>query len=319
MKKGLILVILLFQVGLAQGVNNSALLNFKDNVSVTVTGNYTHNDVAQINLEAGTVLNIEGSITDNGGSVSGDGEIYLNGVDVYGCTDPFAINYNSEAYWNDGSCYHDVLTDIDGNEYQAVQIGEQLWMKENLKVNHYRNGDELPDITDGGDWSNLSTGAYCNYNNNDSMAETYGHLYNWHAVNDSRNIAPDGWHVPSDEEFMELEMYLNMSESEANSTGWRGTNEGSKLAGNAGLWDNGDLENNSEFGTSGFSAFPAGYRYYYDGSYYGMGNFGYFWSSSELYSFYAWSRLLSYSNSDVSRNLSLSYKLFGFSVRCLKD
>ena len=104
MKKGLILVILLFQFGLAQGVNNSALLNFKDNVSVTVTGNYTHNDVAQINLEAGTVLNIEGSITDNGGSVSGDGEIYLNGVDVYGCTDPSFEDYDENAVFDDGSC-----------------------------------------------------------------------------------------------------------------------------------------------------------------------------------------------------------------------
>jgi len=177
MKKGLILVILLFQVGLAQGVNNSALLNFKDNVSVTVTGNYTHNDVAQINLEAGTVLNIEGSITDNGGSVSGDGEIYLNGVDVYGCTDPFAINYNSEAYWNDGSC-----------AFETVQIGHQVWMQENLKVTHYNNGDEIPKIINDSEWADLQEEGYCNYENNDDYAETYGSLYKWYSINDDRGI-----------------------------------------------------------------------------------------------------------------------------------
>ena len=116
---------------------------------------------------------------------------------------------------------------------------------------------------------------------------------------------------------MELEMYLGMSEEEANSSGWRGTNEGSKLAGNTGLWSNGNLENNSEFGTSGFSAFPAGYRYLGNGSYYDMGNYGYFWSSSEYGGTDAWNRKLSYDYSYVSR--SYGYERYGFSVRCLGD
>ena len=112
-------------------------------------------------------------------------------------------------------------------------------------------------------------------------------------------------------------MFLGMSESEANDTGWRGTNEGSKLAGNADLWDNGDLENNSEFGTSGFSAFPAGYRSSYSGNYFIMGNNGYFWSSSENSSSSALYRRLYYSDSNVYR--SLYSKQAGFSIRCLKD
>ena len=106
------------------------------------------------------------------------------GVNICGCTDTTAINYNLEATTNDGSCYHDVLTDIDGNEYQAVQIGEQLWMKENLKVTHYNNGDEIQYVKTESDtawsdtaWENLSTGAYGYYNDDLSHQELYGNLY----------------------------------------------------------------------------------------------------------------------------------------------
>jgi uncharacterized protein (TIGR02145 family) len=121
------------------------------------------------------------------------------------------------------------VIDIDGNTYQAIKIGDQWWMAENLKVTHYRNGDPIPNVTDSTEWSNLATEAYCVYENDESIAETYGYLYNWYVVNDSRNIAPEGWHVPTDEEWKELEMFLGMSQSEANGTGWRGTDEGGKL------------------------------------------------------------------------------------------
>ncbi|MCK4448089.1 MAG: fibrobacter succinogenes major paralogous domain-containing protein, partial [Candidatus Marinimicrobia bacterium] len=121
------------------------------------------------------------------------------------------------------------VTDIDGNTYQTVKIGDQWWMAENLKVTHYRNGDPIPNVTDNTDWSNLTTGAYCNYDNNASYVTTYGRLYNWYTVNDSRYIAPSGWHVPTDEELKELEMYLGMSQSQADYTGYRGTDEGGKL------------------------------------------------------------------------------------------
>ena len=94
-------------------------------------------------------------------------------------------------------------------------------MAENLKVTHYRNGEAIQ-----GCWS---------HNNNAQNAEIYGRLYDWYAVNDSRKIAPAGSHVPTDDDWKELEMYLGLSQSEADDTGWRGTNEGSKLAGNASL------------------------------------------------------------------------------------
>ena len=167
------------------------------------------------------------------------------------------------------------VTDIDGNVYQTVQIGNQIWMAENLKVTHYNNGDEIPTGYTDDDWANLSTGGYAVYDDNESHADTYGYLYNWYAV-ETGNLAPEGWHVPTDDEIKELEMYLGMSQEEADDTGWRGTNEGSKLAGRADLWIDGDLGNNPEFGTSGFDFLPGGYRLHDGGSYGGMGNRGYF-------------------------------------------
>jgi len=123
--------------------------------------------------------------------------------------------------------------------------------------------------------------------------------------------------VPSDEEFMELEMKLGMSEGEANNTGWRGTDEGSKLAGNSDLWDDGDLVNNSEFGASGFNVLPTGYRTNTNGYYSYIDLYGYFWSSSETDSYDAWYRSLGYNYSDVFRNNK--DKQSGYSIRCLGD
>ena len=211
-----------------------------------------------------------------------------------------------------GSC-----VDYDGNEYETVEIGDQLWMAENLKTTHYNNGDEITHITDNNAWGSYDEGQYGVYDNNSSNADIYGNLYNWAVVDDSRGVCPENYHVPTDDEYKVLEMYLGMSESEANDTGWRGTNEGSKLAGNADLWNNGNLENNSEFGTSGFNALPAGYRSSNLGSCLSMGTNGYFWSSSESSSYYAWNRKLYSNNSDVFRNYY--GKQYGFSVRCVGD
>ncbi|MFW6002404.1 MAG: fibrobacter succinogenes major paralogous domain-containing protein, partial [archaeon] len=166
------------------------------------------------------------------------------------------------------------------------------------------------------------------YNNNESNCDTYGRLYDWKAVmhgESSSNInpsgvqgvCPDGWHVPSDKEWKELEMELGMSQSEADNTGWRGTNEGSKLAGNASLWNDGDLENNSEFGTSGFTALPGG-GCNIGGSFCYFRNYGgWWWSSTENSSTDAWYRSLNYTKSKLARDSP--DEEFGFSVRCVRD
>jgi fibronectin type 3 domain-containing protein len=108
-----------------------------------------------------------------------------------------------------------MLMDIDGNFYKLVMIGNQHWILDNLKVTRYRNGEEIPEITLSMNWVGIKKGAYGNYYNEESNSETYGRLYNWHAVNDSRGLAPAGWHVPTDAEWKELEMYLGMSQSDA--------------------------------------------------------------------------------------------------------
>jgi uncharacterized protein (TIGR02145 family) len=215
-----------------------------------------------------------------------------------------------------GECNGTACEDIDGNCYESIIIGNQVWMAENLKVTHYNDGTEIPTGYSISAWSNLSTGAYCVYDDDEDNADTYGYLYNWYAVG-TGNLAPEGWHVPTDAEWMELEMALGMSENEANDTGYRGTDQGSQLAGNADLWNNEDLVNNANFGTSGFNALPGGYRVYSYGYYNGMGDRGYFWSFTEYGSSNAWYRILIFSSSGVYRYSNS--KRTGFTVRLVRD
>ena len=123
----------------------------------------------------------------------------------------------------------ETVTDIDGNVYKTVTIGDQVWMAENLKVTHYRNGETIFKMTENNTLEGPSTGALCAYDNDSTNVDPYGYLYNGFAVEDNCNIAPEGWHVLTDEEWKELEMYLGMSRSEADESDYRGTDEGSKL------------------------------------------------------------------------------------------
>jgi uncharacterized protein (TIGR02145 family) len=207
------------------------------------------------------------------------------------------------------------VTDIDGNVYQTVKIGNQWWMAENLKVTHYRNNNAIPNVTDSLAWSNLSTGAYCNSDNNETNVVTYGRLYNWFAINDSRNISPAGWHVPSDEEWKQLEMYLGMSQAEADRESYRGTDKGGKLkeAGTSHWYD----PNEGATNESGFSALPGGARES-NGSFKNYrGLLAFFWSSTEGSDGDAWCRFLPYDGSEVGR--WSTNKKGGLSIRCVKD
>jgi uncharacterized protein (TIGR02145 family) len=139
-------------------------------------------------------------------------------------------------------------------------------------------------------------------------------LYNWYVVDDSRNIAPEGWHVPTDEEWKALEMHLGMSQSEADEIGDRGTDEGGKLK-EAGTthWNS---PNTGATNSSGFTALPGGYRFY-DGRFNNMGYNGYWWSATANYTGSVWFRLLQNSRSFVYRNTG--HKQLGLSVRLVKD
>jgi uncharacterized protein (TIGR02145 family) len=206
------------------------------------------------------------------------------------------------------------VRDIDGNVYQTIKIGNQLWIAENLKVTHYRNGDEIPNVIDDSEWTDLTTGAYCVYDNDANNVSTYGLLYNWYAVGDSRNIAPEGWHVPSDEEWKDLEMYIGMSQLEAYAIGWRGTDEGGKFkeAGTA-HWQ---IPNTGATNESGFTALPGGLRRAI-GTFLYLGYLASFWSATVYYGYDAWGRHLSYGSSEVNR--APFGKRLGFSVRCVRD
>lgn len=209
------------------------------------------------------------------------------------------------------------VTDIDGNVYLTVKIGDQWWMAENLKVTHYRNSEPIPNVTGNSAWAALSTGAYCYYNNNSSNAAVYGALYNWYAVNDSRNIAPAGWHVPTDAEWKQLEMYLGMSQPEADQNEWRGTDEGGKLKETGtSYWES---PNTGATNESGFTARPGGGRVG-DGSFGSMGYNALYWSATEneYDTSEAWVRMLDYLDSGVYRHGGY-YKWDGWSVRLLRD
>ena len=197
---------------------------------------------------------------------------------------------------------NETVKDIDGNTYKTVKIGEQVWMAENLKVTRYRNGEAIPTILSDDAWKNTSNGAYAIYDNEAAANKTYGKLYNWYAVKDSRGLCPEGWHVPMDAEWTQLENFLEGEDI-----------AGGKMKAVSHLWK---LPNQGATNASGFLGLPGGIRDD-DGSYDAIGYYGYWWSSSEYSSSDAEYRLLYYSNG-YSR-WRFSTKSCGFSVRCLRD
>ncbi|MBN2410806.1 Ig-like domain-containing protein [candidate division KSB1 bacterium] len=198
----------------------------------------------------------------------------------------------------------DIVTDIDGNVYQIIKIGDQWWMAENLKVTHYRNGDPIIKVTSNSVWTGLNSGAYCYYNNNSSTADIFGALYNWFAVTDGRNIAPEGWHVPSDAEWQILTDYLGGASEAGGKMKETGTE----------YWNS---PNSGATNESGFTALPGGFRSYLDGVFYSLRNNAHFWSSTEYDNDASWRRKLFYNSTEVSQDYV--NKLFGFSIRCVKD
>jgi uncharacterized protein (TIGR02145 family) len=214
------------------------------------------------------------------------------------------------------------VTDIDGNVYDTVTIGDQTWMVENLRTTHYNNGDII-DSTIPATKSIVGESEpeyQWIYNGDYNLQDFkyYGRLYTWYVVADPRNICPEGWHIPSDDEWKQLELYLGMSQSDADAYGTytRGINEGSEIAGFMNLWSRGTIINGLNFGITGFQAIPAGYRYP-DGTFYYIGLHGFWWTSTEFDVNGAWFRQLFFDDKTIFRD---HYgKTVGFSVRCLKD
>ncbi len=190
------------------------------------------------------------------------------------------------------------VTDIDGNVYKIVKIGDQYWMAENLKVTHYRNGDAIPHVINNNDWENTTSGAYCAYGNTDSFISTYGLLYNWYAVNDSRNIAPEGWHIPSEAEWNTLISTLGGYDLAGGKMKEAGTLH----------WDS---PNTGATNESGFTALPGGRRWR-SGSFQSLNIIAVFWQKD-----YEFSWDLYYQNDNIGG--TSRFKTEGISIRCVKD
>ncbi len=225
------------------------------------------------------------------------------GIVVYGNEVSFSTGTPIPSF----SCGTSTVTDVDGNNYNTVQIGNQCWTQSNLKVSKYRNGDNIPTGLSNTAWQNTIDGAYAIYNNDPVNDGLYGKLYNHYAVMDTRGLCPTGWHVPTDGEWTTLENFLG----------------GSSIAGGAlkstetlpipGGWN---PPNTGATNSSGFTALPGGLRYNF-GDFSDMTYYGYWWSSSLRYGWVAWNRNLNLNHGDIYR--SNYFRTGGYSVRCLRD
>jgi uncharacterized protein (TIGR02145 family) len=217
------------------------------------------------------------------------------------------------------------VTDYDGNVYDTIHIGTQIWLKENLKTTHYSDGAEILDGTSAGDISgNYTSKYYFDYENHPTNTVIYGKLYTWAAVMNReassnsnpgivQGVCPIGWHIPSDAEWNSMEKYLDITVDSTLYAGWSGTDIGNKLK-ESGIihWLSGNNGNNS----SNFTGLPGGSRYP-DGSFDNLNANGTWWTSAAYNSSSAWYRELYYGNANILRdNIN---KSFGLSVRCVMD
>lgn len=197
------------------------------------------------------------------------------------------------------------VTDIDGNIYRTIIIGNQEWMRENLKTTTFNNGIDITHLSDS-DWTRTNSPAFSWYNNEEKNYETFGALYNWYTV-ESGKLCPSGWQVPSDEEWSKLIEFAGGEEIAGGKLKIIDTN----------YWDIIDKENTNKLN---FSALPGGYRYghyWSSAEYMDKGINGYWWTSTDFTHTHAWSRTIHFVNPRVYR--SYFEKNDGFSVRCIKN
>ncbi|MFH0895334.1 MAG: FISUMP domain-containing protein [Bacteroidota bacterium] len=210
--------------------------------------------------------------------------------------------------------------DYDGNIYSTVTIGSQMWLVQNLRVTHFNNGDSIPYVTDNTDWYNTTTPALAWYNHSSTNHEIYGNLYNGYVMTDTRNVCPVGWHIPNENEWVELERTVCSSATcitdfpyDSLGQGWQGSNEGAKLK-EVGTthWNSPNSGTNS----SGFTALPAGYRYW-DGDFYTLNQYTVLWSKTKNSDSLNWMfHGIVFDRSDIYKGYGDLKN--GNSIRCMK-
>jgi uncharacterized protein (TIGR02145 family) len=188
-------------------------------------------------------------------------------------------------------------------DYTSIQIGKQLWMGQNLNEGRFRNGDSIPEAKSAEEWINAGNAgkpAWCYYENSTQNGSKYGKLYNWFAINDPRGLAPEGWHVPTDDEWRQVTLFLGGEDAAGTKmkyqSGWTGEGNGTN--------------------ESGFSGLPAGSRDRF-GKFSYKGSIAYWWCSSDYDADFAWYRVIDEMPWYVYR--TYYYKQNGYSLRCIKD
>jgi uncharacterized protein (TIGR02145 family) len=195
----------------------------------------------------------------------------------------------------------------------SVNIGTQIWSTKNLDVARYRNGDPIPQVADPTQWANLTTGAWCWYNNDSATyAATYGRLYNWYAVNDPRGLAPQGWRIPTEGDWNRLVKFIDSGADTTCQNCAQSTIAGGAMKSTTG-WN---APNTGATNSSGFSGRPGGGRYF-DGTFDYVGVNGIWWSAGEFGAPSAWYRDLYNLSADLARYNGS--KTNGFSVRVVRD
>jgi uncharacterized protein (TIGR02145 family) len=203
------------------------------------------------------------------------------------------------------------VTDVEGNKYATIQICSQTWMAENLRTTKYNDGTQIPHIKDVKEWDNLITGAFSAYDNFAENSKVYGMLYNWYTTHNGK-LCPKGWHIPTDEEWKELEVCLsNNAGGKLKATG--------KSSDQTGLWES---PNEGATNESGFAGLPGGGNI--TGSFSWIGSSGYWWTATEYNTSTARLRSLRYSSNNISNSSSYynypgNNKTDGMSCRCVRD
>jgi len=196
------------------------------------------------------------------------------------------------------------VVDIEGNEYSTVIIGNQIWMRENLRTSTFRNGDTILHVDDNGTWSKLKTGAWCHLYNQNTQCDIYGKLYNYYAVEDSRGLCPLGWRIPTENDFNILTQYLGGEQIAGGKLKDVGTT----------CWQTPNLGATNE---SGFSALPGGQRSN-KGIFGNLGNAGSWWTITKNNTISAWSiSLFSFTGGNAVYKYFNEFNV-GLSVRCIK-
>jgi len=222
----------------------------------------------------------------------------------------YAINIVGVAYGEQFD-FHTKIGDIQGNLYNTVTIGKQIWMTESLRTTKFNNNTAIPNITTPSGWVNLKGPGYCWYDNDIAYKPSFGALYSWYTVNSSK-LCPTGWHVPSNAEFDTLEVYLGVDPAQVNVWGWRGTDQGTQLKSTTG-WDNGGNGTNS----SGFDGLAGGYLFAGNGYCFSINILTYWWTATEHDADRGWYRRLDGTHSDIYK--ASTSKNGGKYVRCIKN